>query len=75
MDYRPDTLVLSSGSDKGMAEIGALEKPYETGMLNELTTIIGCSVGAILISYWISPSGYYGIWIRTPNVQRHRSGV
>jgi NTE family protein len=48
MDYRPDTLVLSSGSDKGMAEIGALEKPYETGMLNELTTIIGCSVGAII---------------------------
>lgn len=48
MAYRPDVLVLSSGSDKGMAEIGALEKPYEEGVLSNLTTIIGCSVGAII---------------------------
>ena len=48
MSYRPDVLVISSGAEKGMAEIGALEKPYEAGMLSELRTIIGCSVGAII---------------------------
>jgi NTE family protein len=48
MSYRPDTLVISSGSEKGMAEIGALEKPYEAGMLSSLRNIIGCSVGAII---------------------------
>lgn len=48
MSYYPDTLVLSSGSDKGMAEIGALQKPYTEGMLSKLTTIIGCSVGAVI---------------------------
>jgi predicted acylesterase/phospholipase RssA len=48
MNYYPDTLVLSSGADKGMAEIGALHKPYTEGMLSKLTTIIGCSVGAII---------------------------
>jgi NTE family protein len=48
MSYHPDTLVISSGSEKGMAEIGALEKPYEAGMLSALRNIIGCSVGAII---------------------------
>ena len=48
MNYRPDTLVISSGAEKGMAEIGALVKPYEVGMLSEVRTIIGCSVGAII---------------------------
>jgi predicted acylesterase/phospholipase RssA len=48
MSYRPDTLVISSGAEKGMAEIGALEKPYEVGMLRDLRNIIGCSVGAII---------------------------
>lgn len=48
MGYRPDTLVLSSGSDKGMAEIGALEQPHRVGFLSELKTIVGCSVGAII---------------------------
>lgn len=48
MSYRPDTLVISSGAEKGMAEIGALVKPYESGMLSELRNIIGCSVGAVI---------------------------
>ena len=48
MNYRPDTLVISSGAEKGMAEIGALVKPYECGMMSEVRNIIGCSVGAII---------------------------
>lgn len=48
MLYRPDTLVLSSGAEKGMAEIGALECLAEHGVLSELRYIIGCSVGAII---------------------------
>jgi len=48
MAYRPDTLVLSSGSDKGMAEVGVLDRLSSEGVLSEVKTIIGCSVGAII---------------------------
>lgn len=48
MKYRPEILVLSSGSEKGMAEIGALISPYENNILDNIKTIIGCSVGAII---------------------------
>ena len=47
--YRPDTLVVSSGAEKGMAEIGALEEPYRQGLLSQVKTYVGCSVGAIIV--------------------------
>lgn len=48
MVVKPDTLVLSSGSDKGMAEVGVLDKLQASGHLSEVHTIVGCSVGAII---------------------------
>lgn len=48
MSSQPEVLVLSSGAEKGMAEIGALVFPHKQGYLSKVNTIIGCSVGAII---------------------------
>jgi len=48
MEFLPDTLVISSGAEKGLAELGALEVPYQRGLLAQVKNIVGCSVGAIL---------------------------
>ena len=43
-----DTLILSSGSLYGICYVGCLQYIEECNVLSQITTIIGCSVGAIV---------------------------
>jgi predicted acylesterase/phospholipase RssA len=43
-----DTLVLSGGSMKGMAELGALHYMESIGILKNITTLAGSSVGSVI---------------------------
>lgn len=48
-DYKGiDTLVLSGGSLKGMAQLGALHKMDEMGILDNITTFAGSSIGSVV---------------------------
>lgn len=48
MDSKFDTLVLSGGGIKGFAILGALQSLIDNEKLNNITTYIGTSIGAII---------------------------
>lgn len=43
-----DTLVISGGGIKGFSSLGALYFFYKNGLLNEIQTYCGCSIGSVL---------------------------
>ena len=46
--YRPSVIALSSGGTKGLGQVGTLSVLYDEGILSEVDTYIGTSVGGVI---------------------------
>lgn len=48
LDWKPEVLVLGPGGMKGFLELGALLYLEKIGLLDDVTTYVGCSVGSVI---------------------------
>lgn len=48
MDWRPNVLVLGPGGTKGYLELGALKHLEDIKFIDDVDTVVGCSVGSII---------------------------